>query len=100
MVVDAGKGDCRSTVAALLAATEAPAPHETGDAVASMPFPTGTEFIGDLRRAIGLAAIPVVEPAGRDLEVVAKHRDGMVGPHRMDPFVAFRGGSERMPNVF
>ena len=113
-------------VAALLASADAPALHETGNTVASMSTSTGTEFVGDPGRAVGLAAfgmddgdllnqclilsgaepgtlasaIPVVEPAGRDLEVVAKRRDGMIESHRVNPFVSLRDGSERMPNVF
>ena len=43
-------------VAALLAATEAPALHETGDAIAAMSTSSGTEFVGDPGRAVGLAA--------------------------------------------
>ena len=45
-------------------------------------------------------AIPVVESAGRDLEVVTKHGDGMIEPHRVNPFESFGEGSERIPNVF
>ena len=104
-------------VAALLAATEAPAFHEAGHSVASMSATQVPEFEGDPGRAIGLAAcgmddrdllrqglvlagtepgilaaaIPVVEPAGRDLEEVAKHRDGMMGSHRVYPFEALDG---------
>jgi metallophosphoesterase superfamily enzyme len=40
------------------------------------------------------------EPAGRNLEVAAKHRDGMVGSHCVNPFVEFPDGSEKMPNFF
>ena len=113
-------------VAALLASTNAPALHETGNSVASMSKPKVTEFVDDSGRTVGLAAfgvdgrdllnqclilqrtgpwaltspIPVIEPAGRNLEVGAKHRDGMVGSHRVNPLVAFPDGSERMPNVF
>ena len=113
-------------VAALLASTNAPTFHETGNSVASMSKPKVTEFVDDSGRTVGLAAfgvdgrdllnqclilertgpwaltspIPVIEPAGRNLEVAAKHRDGMVGSHRVNPFVAFPDGSERMPNVF
>ena len=113
-------------VAALLASTNAPTFHETGNSVASMSKPKVTEFFDDSGRTVGLAAfgvdgrdllnqclilertgpwaltspIPVIEPAGRNLEVGAKRRDGMVGSHRVNPFVAFPDGSERMPNVF
>ena len=113
-------------VAALLASTDALALHETGNSVASMSKPKVTEFVDDSGRTVGLAAfgvdgrdllnqclilqrtgpwtltspIPVIEPAGRNLEVGAKRRDGMVGPHRVNPLVAFPDGSERMPNVF
>ena len=113
-------------VAALLASTNAPTFHETGNSVASMSKPKVTEFFDDSGRTVGLAAfgvdgrdllnqclilertgpwaltspIPVIEPAGRNLEVAAKHRDGMVGSHCVNPFVAFPDGSERMPNVF
>lgn len=91
-----------------------------------MSKPKITEFVDDSGRTVGLAAfgvdgrdllnqclilqrtgpwaltspIPVIEPAGRNLEVGAKRRDGMVGSHRVNPFVAFPDGSERMPNVF
>ena len=43
-------------VAALLASTDAPALHETGNAITAMSTSTGTEFVCDSRRSIGLAA--------------------------------------------
>ena len=114
------------SVAALLAPTDALALHESGNSVPSMSMPKVMEFVDNSGRTVSLAAfgvddrdllnqclirqgtgpwtltspIPVVEPAGRNLEVAAKHRDGMVGSHCVNPFVAFPDGSERMPNVF
>ena len=40
------------------------------------------------------------EPAGRNLEVAAKHRARMIELHRLNPFVPIPDGSEKMPNVF
>ena len=114
------------SVAALLAPTDALALHESGNSVPSMSMPKVMEFVDNSGRTVSLAAfgvdgrdllnqclilqrtgpwtltspIPVIEPAGRNLEVGAKRRDGMVGSHRVNPLVAFPDGSERMPNVF
>ena len=38
--------------------------------------------------------------AGGDVQIGTKQADGMIGFHRVDPFIAFVEGSERMPNVF
>ena len=43
---------------------------------------------------------PVVVAAGGDFEIGTKQKQGVISFHRMDPFVAFGDGSERMPNVF
>ena len=115
-----------AAVAPLLASVDPPALHEPGKAMAPMSPPARTEFARDAGGAGGLtafrmdvgdlfrqclilletgsgrfaSAVPVVEPTGRDLEVRAAPRDGMVGSQRVNPFEAFRDGSERRPNVF
>ena len=41
-----------------------------------------------------------VVTAGRNLQLLAEPQDGMLVFHRVDPFIPFEDGSERMPNVF
>lgn len=45
-------------------------------------------------------ALRVVIAAGKDVQIFTKRQDGVIVFHRVDPFVAFGDGSERMPNVF
>jgi hypothetical protein len=45
-------------------------------------------------------AMPVIVTTGRNLQLLAEPQDGMLVFHRVDPFIPFEDGSERMPNVF
>ena len=113
-------------IAAFLAAAQALLLHEAGDAIASVAASFFAQLFLDARAAIGLAALgmnlvdllgqrlifhgaragtgtpplPVVIAAGGNFQVQAERQDGMIVFHRVDPFIAFGDGSERMPNVF
>ena len=44
--------------------------------------------------------LPVLVTIGGNLQLLAEPQDGMLVFHRVDPFISFEDGSERMPNVF
>jgi hypothetical protein len=113
-------------VAALLATAQAGDAHEPGDTISTMAAALLTERLLNARTAIRLSAagknggdpagelligqgawakaitalLPVVEAAGGDFKELTQSQDGVIGFHRMDPFIALGDGSERMPNVF
>ena len=100
--------------------------HDPGDAVATAVVPLFAQFHQDARTPISLPApgmddlngcgqrlifqgaraghraafLPVVITAGGNFQMPAQRQDGVVGFHRVDPFVAFGDGSDKMANVF
>src|ERR1035438_4078028 len=49
---------------------------------------------------LGLAVVPVIIAAGRDLQGLAQRANGMVGFHRVNALIPLVGVSERIPKVF
>src|SRR5690242_21390927 len=64
-------------------------------------FPYPTLFRSENPRAWATApGLPVIITTGGNLQLLAEPQDGMLVFHRVDPFIPFEDGSERMPNVF
>lgn len=123
IVVAVGRLDA---IAAFLATAQALLLHEPRDAVASMAASFFAQLFLDTRSAIGLSAagmnlvdllgqhlvfhrshartntppLPVVIAAGGNFQVQTEREDGVIRFHRVDPFIPFGDGSERIPSVF
>jgi hypothetical protein len=115
-----------NAVAPLLASAQALLLHEPGHAVAPVTSSGFAQLHDDARAAVSLATacmdgldlllqslvledsraratapgLPVIVTTGRNLQLLAEPQDGMLVFHRVDPFIPFEDGSERMPNVF
>src|ERR1039457_3127678 len=113
-------------IAALLTAAETLLVHEPGDAIATAVVPLFAQFHQDAWTAIrlpasgmdglnflgqrlifqgawaggGAASLPVVITAGGNFQMAAQRQNGVISFHRMNPFIAFGDGSDKMAKVF
>src|SRR4029453_6060624 len=100
--------------------------HEPGNAVAARRVSFFAQLLLDARSTIGLPAagmnlgdlsgqrlifqgprartntspLPIVKATSGNFQVKTERQNGMILFHRVDPFITFGDGSERMPSVF